>query len=715
MKRKLISFAICLALIPASYADADAKKAADDAAFFEETGFDADFYEDFYGDEEMIEISTGILTQVHRAPSVASIFTARHIKQMGATDIDDVLETVPGLHISRNATNYNPIYSFRGVHTSFNSQVLMLVNGIPITNNLAGDRNQVWGGMPVEAISRIEVIRGPGSALYGADAFSGVINIVTKDANELRDTELAIRSGTNNTQDAWFSYGNHENEVKYAAVLEYHKTDGFDQFIEADLQTLLDAVAGTNVSLAPGKLSLGTENVDFRGEVEYENFLLRAGYQLRNNVGTGAGLAEALDPDARQKSERFNIDANFNHRFDNGVLLDVQASAFNTSQEIKNQYTIFPVGSDAGTGFIYPNGFIGNPEVWEKQQRMNATFKYNNIDWHKISVGIGYYYSDLYRTSETKNFGLGADGNVIIPGSPLQDVSDTPYIFLQETDRKNKYLFVQDVWNVSNDWELTAGLRYDDYSDFGSTVNPRLALVWATSFDVTTKLLYGQAFRAPSFAERGNINNPVALGNPAIKPEKMETVELVIDHHPIQGVGFVLNFYHYTWDDIIQFVPDEGLSTSTAQNAGKQSAYGSEFELTWEIVRDLEFTANYAFSKAKNDTTNVTTAFVPEHQWFAQLDWEINDEFRTHIRTQRIQDRVRNTGDLREKIDDYWLTDFTFRWNDYRLPFDLAFIAKNIFDADAREPSINNGPVVNLPNDLPLGERRLLAELRYQF
>jgi outer membrane receptor for ferrienterochelin and colicin len=131
-----------------------------------------------YGDEEMISIATGGRRPIAKAPAVATVITAEDIKAIGATDLDEVLETVPGLHVARNFFGYNPIYTFRGIYSDFNAQALVLINGIPITNLFVGDRSQIWGGMPVEAIARIEVIRGPGSALYGADAFAGVINII---------------------------------------------------------------------------------------------------------------------------------------------------------------------------------------------------------------------------------------------------------------------------------------------------------------------------------------------------------------------------------------------------------------------------------------------------------------------------------------------------------------------------------------------------------
>ncbi|WP_448246659.1 TonB-dependent receptor plug domain-containing protein [Thalassotalea agariperforans] len=705
MKLKLISLSIFCAYC--SFAQAEK---------YQDPTFDAvDFYDDFYGSEGMVEIATGVKTQIYKAPAVASVFTAAQIKNMGATDIDDVLETVPGLHISRNGNNYNPVYSFRGVYSTYNAQVLMLVNGIPITNNFVGNRSQNWGGMPVEAIARIEIIRGPGSAIYGADAFSGVINIVTKNADDINKNEVAVRAGSNSTSDAWLTFAGKQDDLKYSAVVEYHKTKGANNLIEADGQTVLDNIFGTNVSKAPGTLNLATENLDFRGEVNYHGLTIRTGYQLRDNLESGAGLAEVLDPGAKQKSVRFNFDINYQKQLNDTLTLNVQSAYFNTSAEIKTNYYIYPKGADLGHGLPYTGGFIGNPEVWEKHRRLNLALDYSGIDKHAFRIGAGLYKGDLYRTRETKNFGFNADGNVIIPGDPVQDVSDSPYVFLKETDRINRYLFVQDIWNIANDWELTAGVRYDDYSDFGSTTNPRLALVWSTSLNLSTKLLYGRAFRAPSFAERGNINNPTALGNPNIQPESIETTELVFDYHPGSGFGAIANFYHYEWDDIIQFVPDTGETSSTAQNFGKQVAYGTELEVNWQLTEQLKLAANYAWSKATNKSNDVDVAFVPEQQWYLQLDWKINEQLKLNIKNHLVQDRIRNQGDLRSNIDDYWLTDLTVRWTPSKQPFELALIAKNIFDQDVREPSINNGAVVNIPNDLPQPGSMFLGEVRYHF
>ena len=184
----------------------------------------------FFGDEEFISIATGLAQPISKAPSVASVITAKEIVQIGAIDIDDILETVPGLHVSRN-TGYTPVYSFRGIQTATNPQVLMLINGIPLTNLFHGDRNLAWGGMPVEAISRIEIIRGPGSAIYGADAFAGVINIMTKTSPEVNSTSTGLRYGTSNSKSYWLQTGGSIGKLGYMAIVEGRKTDGSNEII----------------------------------------------------------------------------------------------------------------------------------------------------------------------------------------------------------------------------------------------------------------------------------------------------------------------------------------------------------------------------------------------------------------------------------------------------------------------------------------------------
>ena len=703
--RKLINISILAALTLGSggvFADEDVEEFEDDL-------------EDFYGDEDFISIATGTKKLIRKAPSVASVITAEEIRNMGAMDLDDILESVPGLHVTKLPNVYLSIYAIRGVYSSFNPQVLMLINGIPVTNMFTGNRSQQWGGMSVHAIERVEVIRGPGSAIYGADAFAGVINIVTKNFEDISKSEVGIRAGSFETRDFWYSSNAQLGDVKASFVIESHRTDGHSQVIESDAQTILDFVFATNASLAPGRVNNFRENLDLRADFSFDKWVIRAGVQERE-LGAGVGIAEALDPTSLQFSRRWSLDANYkNENFSKDWSFEALFSHLDTTQEIKNNLIIFPPGADIGFGAPFPDGVIGNPEVFERHSRVNFTFAHNGIENHNLRIGFGHNFSDLYKVKESKNFAFGPNGEFLVPGSPIVDVSDTPFVFLTEGDRKNNFLYIQDEWVLANDWELTAGVRYDDYSDFGSTTNPRLALVWSSTLNLTTKFLYGKAFRAPSFAETRNINNPVTLGNPNLSPEKIETLELVFDYHPQTGIRTGISFFTYEWNEIIQFVPDDGATSNTAQNVGKQKGNGIELEFEWQTTDSLSIKGNYSTQDSTDELTNQEIAFVPQQQLYVQANWQIADNWHFNATTNYVMNRVRNQLDSRESIDDFNLTDLALRWNNESGNLSLSLISRNIFDEDAREPTSNSGPVVNIPNDLPLGGRANYLQLSYQF
>lgn len=687
------------------------------SSVFAEDDFDDEFegedeLADYYGDEDFVSIATGVKQLIHKAPSTATVITEQDIKRMKALDIDEVLESVPGLHVSYRPGNHLPIYSFRGIYSVFNPQVLMLINGVPITNIFIGNRNQIWGGMTLESVSRIEVIRGPGSAIYGADASAGVINVVTKSSSTSNGTDVGFRAGTFSTKDFWVSHGWESGELGGFVSYEHHQTDGFEQFIELDAQTFLDSVFGTNASLAPGQADHRRKNDELRLSMNYHDLTINAGYQKRR-VGVGLGIGEALGPGTDESSERWNFDLGYTSAqiFDDWEI-NAKISYFTTSQEIDTDLIIFPPGADIGFGAPFPDGIIGNPEVFERHLRTGIVARHDLQADHAWSIGIGYDNSDLYKVQESKNFAFGPNGEFLVPGSPVVDVTDTPFVFLPEDDRSNQYFYIQDVWALAKDWQLTAGLRRDDYSDFGSTTNPRLALVWTTSLNLTTKILYGRAFRAPSFAEMRNINNPVALGNADLTPETIDTFEIAFSYRASSGFDYGVSLFTYDWQDIIIFAPDEGETTKTAKNIGKQQGFGFEFEFDWSPIDSLNLTGNYSWLNAE-DTNNFDVHSVPEQQAYLNMFYEINDTWSTNLKSNWVMDRVRAFDDLRNKIDDYNITDFSINW---KLETDgaiVSIIVKNLFDADALEPTANNGPVVNLPNDLPLPGRTTILQVEF--
>ncbi len=664
-----------------------------------------------YGDKSSVSIATGSQQSLRRAPAVASVITAQDIAAMGATDLDQVLESVAGIHVNRTPNQYAPLYVIRGIVSPYGPQVLLLQNGIPMTTLYLSNKGNIWGGYPVEHIARIEVIRGPGSALYGSDAYSGVINIITKNAIDAAGTEIGVRAGSFGTRDAFVQHGGKAGPFDVAAYVRVGKTDGFRSIIEADAQTRNDTVSGTSISLAPGPVNTGNDAVDANFDVSYDKWRFRAGYKLRDNVGTGAGVANALDPFGTSRTERITtdltwLDPQIRRDWSVGAML----SSLYYSQETPVDYHLYPPGLRFPTG-LFVDGMVGGPDTWEQQIRVSAFASYAGFTGHNIRAGIGHDDLNLYRTAETRNFNYAPSGLPIPLDSTIQFADSNP--FMRPQHRRVSYLYVQDEWNVAPDWSVTAGVRHDHYSDFGGTTNPRVAVVWDASLNVTAKLMYGRAFRAPAFIETHGLANPVARGNPDLKPETNNTVEAALSWQARTDTQVNLTLYHYAMASIIRTVPNAMANTgSTYRNTGDQDGHGMELEATWNASRNVRLMGNYSWQDSTDKASGMDAGYAPRHHLFSRADWQFGDIYTLGGQLNYVSKRARAAGDLRAPLDGYTTLDLTLRTSRGRGAWDFTATVRNLFNADVREPSL--APGLQLPRDLPMAPRGLSLQASYK-
>lgn len=646
-----------------------------------------------YGDKATISLATGSRQPIARAPSVATVITSQDIEAMGATDLDQALTNVPGLHVSMVHVAMNPIYSFRGIHTQYNPQVLMLVNGIPITNVFWGDRSQLWGGMPLENVARIEVIRGPGSALYGADAFSGVINVITKTATNIHDTEYGLRAGSFNTKDAWIQHGGELGALDAAFYLRVGDTDGSQGVVPQDAAFFAPAA-----SLAPGPLNTSRKSVDARADLTFDAWRFRAAYQQRD-VGIGAGLGGALDPNGRGHSARTYLDLNYEQaNWAPDWDLSAVLGFYDNKEKPSNQfYTLFPAGALPG----FPNGMLAGPGHSERHTHGSISTVYSGFEQHRVRIGAGFRIEDMYETSELKNF------NALFAPLPglVQAAGNPALVYLLPHKRNLAYAFAQDEWSFTRDWTLTAGVRHDRYSDFGGTTNPRLALVWDAAYNVTVKAMHGTAFRAPSFAEQHNINNPVAVGSPNIKPETIATDELALSWQATGALQTNLNFFHYRMRNIIRPVG------ATYQNSGDQTGRGLEMEATWDATSHLRLSGNYSLQHSIDSATGKDAGMAPHRRLFARADWQAAPFWHLGTTVNHVAGRMREPGDTRALISDYTTVDLTLRREKFAGSWDARAMVTNLFDRKAWEPTFQSA---GTPSDLPLPRRAIYLELQHK-
>lgn len=671
-----------------------------------------------------ISIATGNSTSLDKAPATASVIYAAEIEAMGARNLDEILASVPGLHVSLSSlSRLDSVYSIRGVHTGFNAQVLLLLNGVPVQSTLQGGHPTMFR-LPSASIARVEVMRGPGSAVYGADAFAGVINVITKDATSISDTQVGARTGSFGSRELWLQGATHWNDVGVALNVAYQETDGdSSRRVAADFQTTLDSTLKTNASLAPHALSTRYQVLDTHLTFTGERWQVNLWNWVSTDAGVGAGAAQALDIAGHDDNHLMMADATYHFNspsaWDNSIRLSHVYSDHATEFNLLPAGTKLPIGSDGNINFAkpvgvvsFPDGLKGNPGQITKDSQLEFVSIYNGWDSHRMRFSIGSRYQS-FDGNETKNFGPGVLDKTPLPSivdGTLTDVDNTPNIYLGNGTRSIRFLSAQDEWQLHKNVALTAGVRYDDYSDFGSATNPRLALVWATSENLTTKLLYGSAFRAPSFSELYFKSNPVTLGNPNLKPERMETLELAFNYRFNPNLQTTLTLFSYEAKEMIDFVADANAPTKTAQNTRDQDGDGFELEFSWKPVSQLRLSSSYSLQDATDAKTHAVVPDAPGRQIKLNADWEFYHNWFFNTQLDRVSDRHRAVTDKRAAIDDYTWVNVTLRGKDILPSLDLSLVMRNATNTDAREPSSGR-----IAEDYPLEARSAWVELKYSF
>ncbi|VAW71103.1 TonB-dependent receptor, partial [hydrothermal vent metagenome] len=269
------------------------------------------------------------------------------------------------------------------------------------------------------------------------------------------------------------------------------------------------------------------------------------------------------------------------------------------------------------------------------------------------------------------------------------------------------------------DWTLTSGVRYDNYSDFGDTTNPRLALVWQTRHDLSTKLLYGRAFRAPVYKEL-NLQNQLGFnGNRNLQPETIDTLELSLDYRPKETLRSNLSIFAHRAKELIFAIEDTTIAnTFTFENSGTQEGYGIEAELDWQISASLSLAGNASWQYNQRLEDDTEAPYAPAKQLYTRLIWSLTHFWTLTPELHYIGQRPRAPGENRDPVTASTRLDLMLRYQNHYKPWDFSVRMRNLLDEDLREPSIGNNSIAGgaaLAEDIPLEGLRVIAEFRYFF
>ncbi|WP_448564854.1 TonB-dependent receptor [Thalassotalea ganghwensis] len=667
---------------------------------------------------QVVTAATGYNSSLETAPASVTVIEAFEWKAQGYTQLTEVLKGVAGIQLSyvnRSTAQWKPI--IRGLGGAFTQQIKLLYDGIPLNGINIGSMPAL--DIPLDGLKRVEVLRSPGSATYGADAFAGIINLVPND--ELSDSiDIVAKIGSFDTQQLSLTGSGEKESVKFFYSLSYHHYDDDPQrIIYSDLQSQLDKAFGINASLAPGRFDLSQEVFSFQAKIQNSLSALTL-HNLKGHYGTGQGVAEALDPTGSNEVDNLLLD--FKHYiFKNDKKFgDVVFQSWYQKQYYFHPINIFPpgsimpIGSDGNINFVQPttftlfsDGVIGHPGKTSILTNVNIS-QTNSYDDHHIRWQIGYE-KHQHKPTEQKNFGRGVlNGSETLVDGTLTDVTNTKFSYLPYKNRYFQFLSLQDQWQISSDVMVHLGLRVDHYSDFGTTTNPRVGVVWQFDEQLTFKIFSGKAFRAPAFFDLYAVNNPVNLGNPNLKPEKISTHEFNLSYQFNENLITNISLYCYSATQMYQYVDDGSGKGSVAKNVGELDGYGAEVNIRWRLNNKFDLMVNASHVNSE-DKKGEQQPHYAKRFGSISLNYQLTERWHMNIFALYTGRQGRNNNDIRTPLaSSVWYKGMLrYQLHQPRINWNLSI--ENLTDEKYYTPSNQ------IESDYPLPGRRVVLGLEYQY
>jgi len=471
--------------------------------------------------EELLGTTTKTATKVEQtvqeAPATIEVITAEELHEMGVENLYQALSSLPGVDITESFNGYTDVVIRGIVPSHFNNKVLLLIDGHPVEDPFTG--SFYLKGFPLESVERVEVIRGPGSVLYGTNAFSGVINIVTRKGIKKGQARLNARYGMYNVKQVGLFGGSNIGKDGYFMVAANGRYgDNYDLKVKADIE-------GDKGSF-PYSDNFG--NLFFKAV--YKDFEFHAFGYLLQKQKFGYNAAISAKGDAEQAGLGVML------RYDKKISKNLETVATYWFDLHKRTELIpYPF-----LRFVQGTSKL-NPVQQNPLYARYMAYKHG-LDWYvnwkavkglNLMAGLTFEYWH-YRDLNAHN---------------AKDV-----FYLSSQDAYNLDIiqpYAQVMYSIGQ-FSFSAGVRADRNKVTGWSVVPRAGVVWQPMRDMYVKALYGQAYRTPSIYELTAQIPDALVGNQGLKSERIQTAELTFDYK-IKGHEITADSYFlYTNNEIRQ-------------------------------------------------------------------------------------------------------------------------------------------------------------------
>jgi outer membrane cobalamin receptor len=673
----------------------------------------------FWDPAELIVSATRTPKRLSQAPALATIVTAEQIRKMGASTLLDVVRRYPGFDVSINNIG-NEVINVRGLRSYHGEKVLIMIDGHRVNESHSGGTAWTFSDLTLDNVERIELIRGPGSALYGENAFAGVINVVTKRYYAKNDPAgrwavqqekknfVSVGGGTEQTGKASLLFGDRGEDWSATGFVHLYTTDGQELEVKSDVLSL----AGPPLSffsLTPHGTEEWMEKQDIDLWLSKKELSLHTRY-LHKRQGPYINITDTVTDGSKRDNDSFFTELKWNHELT--TTADIEAKIYFDHHEFDNYWVGYPPGFLGDPGYAV-QGLLGEPAGKFQTYGFEFLSDLQPADAHVVTTGAGYRVQRQFDIRYWANFDTTTPPTIPPASLPngFQEVSSWGNWGVDNRDT-NWYLFAQDDWRLADSVSLIAGARYDDYEEFGGVFSPRLGLIWEANEQSTFKLLYGHAFRAPSYVERFTINNPAYVGTPDLDPEIIDTVEGSV-LGTWRGIKWDLGVYYSKYKDII-VLGEKPAATSPAPyvNRDKATAHGLEVSLGRLLTRTLNVQVNYTYQKIENDVTDSSLPGIAEHQANIDVQWEVLPRTFLDVNFYWCSDRKRDVTDPREPLDGYELVNLSLLAQNIGVEnLELQVKVNNLLDEDYADPAPEN----TIYYDFPRPGINGMVELKYSF
>ena len=604
-----------------------------------------------------IEIPTVVGASKHEqkvteAPASVTIVTAEDIKRYGYRTLADLLNGVRGFY-----TTYDRSYNYAGIRGinrpgDFGGRLLITVDGHRV-NDPIYDTAPIGTDfiLDLDLVDRVEIIRGPGSALYGNNAFFGIVNVITRRGRDLKGTEASASVASYDTVTGRLTYGNRlDNGLEVLLSGTLQDSEGHDHLYYSEFQDVNNGTA---------------ENLDasrFRNlflKLAYGEFSLEvAGVDRCKDVPTAEYGTVFNQPGNNAADERAYLQLSHRHELADGA--EIASRVYYDVYKFTGDY---PYDSEEPE---FPGRITVNRDVIRSQSLGGEVQAGRTVfQKHRLTIGAEYRYDF---SLDLQNFDSDSPCTTYLDVNPSADTVG---------------FFIQDEVPLLNRLALNAGIRYDYFDSFGDTVNPRAALMYTPWTNGVFKFLYGQAYRAPNAYERFYRGFGYKI-NPDLGPETIRSYELVYEQILNASLRFNTSLFFNDAKDLITFGEDPVDGLFIFANTDQVYSRGAEAEVEWRGRNGARGNVSYTYAETEEQATGETLSNSPRH--VGKLHYSVplwTEKLMAGLELLGVSERETVQGN---ESAGYWIANLTLLSREVVKGLELSAGIYNLFDREYADP-----------------------------